>query len=96
MYPFQKTALELALESQNFLSNISELTELCDFVSKDSWFSIALLKIDDRFLEKPVESWANSQAYRASLIKCPLTQCNQQQCRKGSEAEFRLPLSSQK
>ena len=28
---------------------------------------MALLKIDDRFLEEPVESWADSQAYQDSL-----------------------------
>ena len=67
MYPLQKTALELALESQISPEHISESTELSDFVSKDSWFSMALLKIDDRFLEEPVESWADSQAYQDSL-----------------------------
>lgn len=50
-----------------FPEHISESTELSDFVSKDSWFSMALLKIDDRFLEEPVESWADSQAYQDSL-----------------------------
>lgn len=47
---------------------INATTRLCDFVGKDSWFTIYRLQLNVSFLSLPVIEWQSNEAYKASLV----------------------------
>ena len=53
---------------QWFPKSVTLSTQLCDFVTADSWFTIHRLQIDSSFLRLPVIEWETSDAYLASAV----------------------------
>ena len=46
---------------------ITQSTALADFAGKDSWFTMNILQINDKFLADNVDTWPESSAYLQSL-----------------------------
>ena len=47
---------------------INATTRLCDFVGKDSWFTIYRLLLDISFVSLPFTEWRSNEAYTACLV----------------------------
>ena len=45
---------------------IGRTTELYDLVTEDSWEFFSIIKVDNNWLEQPVDSWEDSEDYRSA------------------------------